>query len=310
MRTGVTLRQLAYFIAVAETGTTAAAAERHYMSQSAISAALTDLERTLQVQVLIRRRGKGVELTGAGREILADARHLLTAAEELERKASGLQQSLSGSLVVGCFATIAPQVMPRLLAGFADLHPEVDVDFLEEGQPELHAALLEGRLELAVLYDHDTPDGIVGEVLYAPRAHVLLPSGHRLADAASVSLRQLAGEPFVLLEAHPSQLFVRETFAAAGVEPAVRFRSRSFEHIRALVHRGLGYTVLAEREGGDPHRWGPALKSVLVADPVPPQTIMLARAAGARMTRRAQAFRDLCLDTALGSLPAVGPETA
>src|SRR3954453_5152146 len=82
-----TLRQLEYFVTVADQGTMAGAAQHHHISQSAVSLAITELERALGVQLLVRRRARGVELTGAGREVLPEVRRLLAHAAEVQATA-------------------------------------------------------------------------------------------------------------------------------------------------------------------------------------------------------------------------------
>ncbi len=90
------MRQLAAFVAVAETGTISAAAERLHLSPSALSAALTELERALKVQLCVRRRSFGIQLTRTGESVLVRARALLQEAGELESDALGTGGSVSG----------------------------------------------------------------------------------------------------------------------------------------------------------------------------------------------------------------------
>src|SRR5690625_5548304 len=92
----VTLRQLQYFVAVAETQSITKAADRSHVSQAAVSLAITDLEKSLGVTLTIRRRAKGVALTAEGRAILTDARVMLDQAKELaerDRKSTRLNSS-------------------------------------------------------------------------------------------------------------------------------------------------------------------------------------------------------------------------
>lgn len=158
----LSLRRLAYFVAAAELGTMTRAAQRLHVSQSAVSLAVAELERELGVQLLLRRRARGLTPTAAGRRVLADARVLLRRADELRAGARDLGATLRGRLVVGCFATLAPLVLPGLLDGFAAAHPDVDLDFVEGSLVDLQAMLLDGRCELALLYDMDIEPGSPG----------------------------------------------------------------------------------------------------------------------------------------------------
>src|SRR4051794_8728100 len=169
------------------------------MPQSSMSAALTELEAALGVQLFIRRRGKGLELTNTGQTLLPEARRLVRGAEEFGGRAGTLQNRLSRRLVVGCFDTIAPAALPPLLDGFHKRHPDVEVDFLEGGQADLQSALFDGRIELSIMYDYDLPAGLDRMVVNEPVPHILISKGHPLAKRADVSLREVAEEPFIMI---------------------------------------------------------------------------------------------------------------
>lgn len=110
----LSLRQLAHFVAVAEEGTISGAAERLYMSQSALSGSITKLERALGADLLVRRRAQGVSITPVGVMILERAKRLLGDTAELAYLARGDGRDLVGPLVVGCFVTLAPTVLPNI----------------------------------------------------------------------------------------------------------------------------------------------------------------------------------------------------
>lgn len=291
-----TLRQLSYFVGAAEAGTTAAAAERFFLSQSSMSAALTELEAALGVQLFIRRRGKGLELTATGRALLPEARFLVRAAEEFGGRAGALQHELTGRLVVGCFATIAPLAMPPLLEDFAGRYPDVEVDFVESGQAELQQDLLEGRIELAVLYDFDLAPQLESSLLYRPVPHVLVARDHPLAGRQEVALAEIEEEPFIMIETDPARPLTTQTFAAAGLTPRIRFASGNLDHIRALVHRGMGYAMISHPRGVIPAHWNEGVRAVPISDPSPPTDVALVSVASARITLRARAFRDASID--------------
>ena len=113
-----TLRQLQYFVAAASAGSVTDAARRaSRRSQSSVSAAITQLEAALGVQLLIRHHAQGISPTPEGRQFLDRARALLRDADELERFASELTAELSGTLHLGCLVTLAPLVTPVWCAG-------------------------------------------------------------------------------------------------------------------------------------------------------------------------------------------------
>src|SRR5688572_18237692 len=110
-----TLRQLAYFVAVAEEGSVARAAGELKLSQPSISTAMAKLEDQLGVQLLVRHHAQGVSLTPQGSRLLAAVRNLLHHADEFQRQAASTSGEIAGPLHVASFATLAPAFMPALI---------------------------------------------------------------------------------------------------------------------------------------------------------------------------------------------------
>lgn len=289
-----TLRQLGYFIAAADTGTTAKAAEQSRLTQSAMSAALTDLERTLGVQLFTRTRGRGLALTAVGRELLPEARRLAFLADDFGQTARDLGDGLSGTVTVGCFESLSAALLPSLIGAFEQRYPGTMVEIIEGPQDELHDAIRDGRIELAILYATESMADLAQNVMFEPTVHVVLSREHPLADRPSVSLAELVDDPLVMLTTNPALGLIRSSFAQLGLTPTVRFSTRSFELARALVQEGMGYAVIAEPFGEQPRHWNRNVIAVPVSDPLEPPPVVLAHIGGARLTRRARAFREFC----------------
>ncbi|MGW8765903.1 LysR family transcriptional regulator [Streptomyces sp. NPDC055815] len=290
----LSLRQLTYFVAAAEAGTIAGAAAREHISQSTVSLAISELERTLGVQLFLRRQAKGLTITQAGQAVLADARPLLAHADELVSSARSLGGQLSGSLTIGCYTTLAPFLMPGVLEGFAEEHPTVELSFTEGSQVELQENLLNGSCELALLYDLDLQPGVHVEKLYSTRPHVLLPRAHPLAQRGSVSLHDLADDSMILLDYPPSRHYFTQLLESLDIRPVIRHTTSSFETVRSLVARGLGYSLLIQRPASGVSYEGIPLVACTIREPVPDMPVLLAWPAHAKPTRRATAFADYC----------------
>jgi DNA-binding transcriptional LysR family regulator len=294
---GYTLRQLEYFVAVAEAGTVTGAAAQVHLSQSAMSTALADLERSLGVQLLLRHHARGITLTPAGERLLVAARQLLGQAEDLQVMAGDLGDDLAGHLTLGCFAILAPFVLPPVLAAIDEGLPGLYVATTEEPLDRLETGLLEGRLELAIGYDIGFGDDVERTPLFPVAPHLVLPVGHRLAKRKKVGLGQLADEPMVLLDLPHSRDYFARLFAADDVTPNIRYRTHSAELARALVARGLAYTVLNLRPDSDLSLEGRRYVTIPldVGDqPNASLRVVLLHPAGSRPTRRAQAVSDVC----------------
>lgn len=292
-----TLRQLEYFVAVAESGSVTGAAQRVHLSQSAMSTALSDLERVLGVQLLVRHHARGVTLTPAGEDLLSDARALLRQAQDLESAATAHGSGVSGRVSLGCFAILAPYVMPQLLQEVGERLPGVELATTEEALDGLAEGLRHGRLELTLGYDLGHASGVRQRTLFSVPPHVVLPTDHRLAGKRSVSLQQLEGEPMVLLDLPHSRDYFARLFDAAGVEPDVRYRTHSAETARALVARGMGYTVLNLQAAHHVSLEGDEYAVVPLTSPLPREEaelrVVLASWEGNRLTRRAQAVAEV-----------------
>ena len=300
----LTLRQLEYFIACAELGSMTAAAERIRLSQSAVSTALSDLERTLGVQLLIRH-ARGLSLTPAGERVLSDARRLMGAAEDLRASARDIGQSLTGGLRIGCYSTIAPILLPRVIADFTDAHPEVDLEILEGSHSYLQDQLRSGGCEVALMYDYEhrsgaLPSDFVARLVQSAPPHLVLPAAHRLAGRKKIRLREIADEPFILFDLQPGGEYFEGIFARLGLGPNVRFRTQSFEMVRSLVARGLGYSMLTQRADVTTSYEGRELIVRPLADALPSLSVVLVQLAATRPTRRATAFAQQCLRSTAG----------
>lgn len=294
MASAVTLRQLEYAVAIAETGSMTAAARTCHVSQSAVSLAVLELERAVGAQILLRGPGRAVSLTAAGQRLVVDARGVLAAVTDLDSAARSAGGDLAGPLTVGCYAPIAPFHLPVALAGFATAHPEVVVGFVEGSLEDLQGKLLEGRCELAFLYQQDLQPGIAVDVLYEQPPHALLPPSHPLTAGRAVTLAELAPLPMVLLDVPPSERYFNSIFTAAGLTMRVRYRAGTVELARALVARGLGYSLAVQRPVVNTTYDGGRVAVRPVADATATTPVVLARAAAALPTRRTSAFREHC----------------
>jgi DNA-binding transcriptional LysR family regulator len=299
----VSPRQLEYLVAVADTGTMTAAAARCHVTQSAVSLAVTELERMLGVRLVIRGPGRRSGLTAAGQEVAAQARTVLNAISELGTAARSLGDDLAGELRVGCYTPLAALHLPVAIASFRERHPEVSISFVEGNLAELQRRLLDGSCELALLYRQDIEPGIATEVLYDQAPNVLLPAGHRLARRTGIALRDLAPDPFVLLDVFPSALYFASVFDAAGVQTNVAHRATNFELARALVARGLGYSLSVQKPPIEVSVEGLPFLVRPLRDRVPTTPVVLARAGGGRLTRRASTFAAFCRELFSAGVP-------
>ncbi|WP_125614905.1 LysR family transcriptional regulator [Specibacter cremeus] len=294
----VSLRQLEYLIAAAETGSVTAAAARVYLSQSAVSTALTDLEEALGVQIFIRHP-RGLSLTNVGQQVLTDARRLVAGVEDLRNSARESSESLSGKLVVGCYSTLAPILLPGIIADFTENHPAVDLSFIEGSHTQMEERLRDGSLDLAIMYEYDIgrsqlPKDLAVNVVVSTPPYVILPEHDELANRERLSLTELAARPLILFDLPPGGDYFLSFFADENLTPNIRYRTTSFEMVRALVARGLGYSILSQRTNINMSYEGRGFVTRPLTGALPGLNVGAVHLSGVRLTRRATAFIDQC----------------
>ncbi|HEU4657399.1 MAG TPA: LysR substrate-binding domain-containing protein [Capillimicrobium sp.] len=190
------LRQLRYFVAVAEELHFSRAAVRLNLAQSALSAQIRQLEAELGGPLLVRSTRK-VELTPAGESLLEDARRLLALADDAMRRARALARGEAGSLVIGSLGPAPGGVLAPVLAIFSSRHPDVRVELRAFDFTQVVSGLRERRADLAFLYEPvDEPD-FESTPLFTERRVVVLPKSHPLADRDEIRPSDLVGETFV-----------------------------------------------------------------------------------------------------------------
>jgi DNA-binding transcriptional LysR family regulator len=238
-----TLRSLRYLVSVADLGSVTEASRQLGISQPAISGAIAETEANLGTQIFVRHHARGVSLTAAGMRFIHEARLLLKHARDFERSASALGTSITGEITVGCFGTLATRYMPALLSEFAKRMPSITVQLEEGNQQEIVEGLLSGRMEIAIAYAYALPHEITGETLVELPPYLLVSADHELAQQEKISLKQVATEPFILLDLPHSREYFMNLFSACGIMPVIVYRSKSYELIRGLVGHGRGYTI-------------------------------------------------------------------
>ncbi|GAB3596049.1 LysR substrate-binding domain-containing protein [Microbacterium tumbae] len=242
-----TLRQLAYLVAVADAGTIAAAADLLHISASALSDALTELDRAFGEPLTVRRRARGATLTSAGATVVQHARPLLADGRALAGILDGEPGELVGPITIGCYPTLAPTILPPLLHEFGEAHPRIDLHFMESTHDQLGDRIDSGEVDVAFVYDTLVPGQPRRERLHALAAHVLVAADDPLAGRDAVTLEEVVDRDLILLDAPPSSAHTLSLFAARGLTPRIRHRTSSYEAVRTLVGRGLGYGILVQR---------------------------------------------------------------
>ncbi|WP_026911677.1 LysR family transcriptional regulator [Patulibacter minatonensis] len=249
------LRQLEYFVAVAEEASFTRAAERVHISQSGVSAQVRRLELELGID-LIDRAGRTATVTSAGAAVLDHARSALASAAAVRGAADDVAGLVRGALVVGMVTGCTITPLFDALAGLSADHPGVGIELVEDTSDVLVDRVRSGTLDLALVgVPGDAPADLESRTIVREGLVAAVPPGHPLAGLQRAPLADVAGHPVVCL---PEGTGIRGVFerscAAIGATPHVALQASAPDAVADLAVRGLGAAVLAASmvEGLDP----------------------------------------------------------
>lgn len=292
----MTLTELRYAVAVAEERHFGRAAGRCFVSQPSLSASIRKLEDELGVRIFERGKQE-VLVTRAGEQVVAQARRVLEEAERVKLVAKQGRSPLVGPLRLGVIHTIAPYLLPDLVAELRAAAPQMPLDIEENLTANLDQMLKAGQIDAAILALPYEAPGIDVTPLYDEAFRVIVPARHSWARRKSVAIDELDGENLLLL---PIGHCFRDQVLQACREfarpaPAGK-QGNSLETIRNMVASGMGVSVLPAT-ALTPKYSSPLVKALDFAPPRPLRRVALATRTG---FARAAAAREIAL--AMGRL--------
>ncbi|MBN4666914.1 LysR family transcriptional regulator [Pandoraea nosoerga] len=252
------LRQLRYFVAVAEERHFGRAAQRLSMTQPPLSQQIRALETSLGAPLFVRTN-RSVELTAVGRQLLPEVRRVLADADALPALAQGLAHGEVGTLSLGFVSTADYGVLPPLLREFGERYPRVRLQLLEATSDVQVEALMDGRID-AGLFIPPVPARYASELSYLPIVReplmLALPAGKGEAatgadglPSGTVSLADYADEPLVIFPRRVAPAFydiIMECYAALGLTPRVGQEAIQMQTIVSLVSAGMGVALVPQ----------------------------------------------------------------
>jgi DNA-binding transcriptional LysR family regulator len=287
----LSLRQVRYFIAVAENGSVTGAAQQLSVSQSTVTEAVKGLEDELGVP-LIERQARGVSLTYKGQQFLRHAHRILAEVNDAQRALRGREAPLAGTLQLGVTTLVAGYCLSDLLARFRRVFPAVQVSAVEDTREYLEHLLLNGEIDVAVIIVSNLQDNVA---LETESYHLWLPAGHRLLRSGPVSLKEMAEEALIVLSVDEVEEVTGRYWRQAGVRPKVAFRTRSVEAVRSLVATGAGLAVLPDLAYRPWSLEGDRIEARAIEEPLPELTVGVAWRRGLPLPAVAETFIDLAV---------------
>jgi DNA-binding transcriptional LysR family regulator len=243
----VELRQLRYFVAVAEELHFRRAAARLHISQPPLSQQIRQLERELGCRLLTRTRRR-VELTPAGQAFLGDARQLLSELDGAVQTARRIDAGQTGRLRINFVGSALLSVVPGIVQRFRAAAPNVEIELHERPTAEQLRLVSAGIVDVGLVRPPiEELTEMRAEIVLRERTVAALPAGHRLADLRRVPLRRLAAEQLVLFPREQAPGFhdlLISSMAALGAHPQVVQYAPEMATIVCLVAAGVGVSLV------------------------------------------------------------------
>jgi DNA-binding transcriptional LysR family regulator len=305
------LRQLEYFVAVAEECSFSRGAERAHVVQSAVSTAVAKLERELDIQLFDRARYR-VTLTPAGAAFLAEARSTLAAARRAKNSVGQYREQLCGSVDLGTLMSSGPLDLPAALGSFHAQYPLVSIRLHQSvaGTAGHLAAVADGSLDLALVAATKAPAQVTLRPIARESLVLLCRPDHRLGARSEIHMADLAEETVVRFAAGWGiRRQTDEAFAVAGIAPEAPYEMADYDTAAGLVRNRLGITLMPATPAG---RY-PDLRAIPVT-PTITWTLALATTSQLPVPAAAVAMADTLLKACRSPLPPMdsasqGPDT-
>lgn len=283
------MHQLRYTVAVARTGNFSRAAEQCRVAQPSLSQQIQKLEDELGER-LFERLKSGVKLTAAGELFLVRAARILEEVEAAGREVRDQHAAVRGSFTLGVLPTIAPYLLPRLVPGFIEAHPQVELIVQEDTTARLLQMLVACEVDLALASPPIRDERFTVDELFTEELLLALPPDHPLTARKRLRLADLDGERFILMkEGHCLGDQTLNFCTRRDFHPQVSCRSAQVETIQALVHAGLGLSLVPAMAAGVTCAPQPVYRSL--DQPRPERTIALVWLKQRALSRTAEAFR-------------------
>ncbi|MCU7960545.1 MAG: LysR family transcriptional regulator [gamma proteobacterium symbiont of Bathyaustriella thionipta] len=296
MALNITFRQLRVFESAARHLSYTMAASELHLSQPAVSMQIKQLEETLGLP-LFEQIGKKMHLTAAGNEIRQYSHSISQLVDEMETVTSTLKGGKGGRLAISV-ATTASHFATRLLASFAQLHPDVTISLDITNRESLCQQLQNNEPDLVIMGQaKENADVIADSFMQNPLVMIATP-GHTLASQSAIPIKQFEDERFVVREAGSgTRAAIERFFIAAGVSFHTGMEMTSNEAIKQAVEAGLGLGIVSRHTIGLELRTGNLISLDVQGFPIMRDWYVVHRK-GKRLSPVAKKFREFVLSEA------------
>lgn len=241
------LRQLRYFVAVAEREHISEAAENLHVAQSAVSRQIANLEEELGIE-LFERVGRNVKLTPIGKTFLEYTIAALQAIDFAKKQVDEYLNPEKGTIKIGFPSSLASFLLPTVISAFKKEHPNVSFHLRQGSYRYLINAIKQRELNLAFLGPVPAKDDAINtKILFTENIAALVPASHQLATKEEIQLADLRNEGFVLFpDGYILNKVVVEACKSVGFSPKISSEGEDMDALKGLVAAGIGVTLLPE----------------------------------------------------------------
>lgn len=288
-----TLRQIRYFIAVANLGQFSRAAKELNVSQSALTTSIKQLEELIGSE-LLKRTAQGVSLTHEGNIFMDHARQVVVAVEDAVRNPARRRKDVNGQVRLAMTYTVAGYFIPPYVEDFANTFPNIELQLTEAPRAEIEDGLVSGSFDIAVMLTSNIADqeGLTFETLIRSRRRLWLSMHHPLYGRKGVSLHDVSQFPYVMLTVDEASNTAQRYWNKTPYRPKTLFRTSSVEAVRSMVASGMGITILSDMVYRPWSLDGRRVEAVQLSDQIPTMDVGLAWARALELTPACIAFQN------------------
>jgi len=241
----MTIRHFKIFVAVCDTMNMTAAAGSLYMSQSAVSQAIAELEKFYDTR-LFERLSRKLYLTQAGEKLLGYARHMVRMSADIEKDMKSMQGT--GSIRIGASVTVGATVLPDLVSKFLKTNPDTKIEAFEDNTEQIQRRLLTDKTDIGIVEGEITSPDILSTPFMSDELVLICNSGHRFAGLTAITPGELENENFIIREQGSG---TRKTFEDVMMAHQLSWKAAwtcsNADTIKAAVIAGLGVSVISRR---------------------------------------------------------------
>lgn len=243
----LSLRQIRYFIAAADAGQVSKAAKNLNVSQSVVTTAIKQLEEMVGA-TLFDRHQSGISLNYEGNRFLDHARHIIQSVDEAIRIPKRAKEDVSGDINLAVTYTVAGYFIPKILARFTRLFPNITVNMTETDRTNIEEGLVTGGFDVSVMLTSNiiNHEDISHAPLLRSRRRLWVNTNHEFLKKQTVTLQEISEEPYIMLTVDEASNTAQRYWNKTPYNPNTIFRTSSVEAVRSMVANGMGISILSD----------------------------------------------------------------